>query len=213
MIASGLACAVGGGDAPWTRKARPALERLARQAVLEPSGLVDDRGMLHVGIYQVRKLAGDDEGARKAAAEWLDSIEAEDRAAPHPSPDERASRDGCRLQAATFLGQAARAVPALEASARLAPDDYSTHRRLASAYEGAGRHDEALASAARGLSLSPGPEGRARLLMVRGAAQARKGDRAAASKTFDEAVAALSRILNQATRQALLRRIEELRRR
>jgi len=211
VTTTGLFCALAGGDAPWARRAQAALETLAREAVEEPSGLVDDRGMLYQGIHRLRQRAGDAAGARRAAEEWLASLDELDGVAPDPSPDERASRDGCRLQAALLIGAAARAVPALEASARAAPDDFSAHMRLASAYEGAGRPDDALASVARGLALSPGPEGRTRLLIVRGSAQAKAGDRAASARTFEEALQAAAGIANRGTREAMVQRIDALR--
>jgi thioredoxin-like negative regulator of GroEL len=210
VTAAGMWCALSSDDAAWTRSARPRLERLARRAVAEPSGLVDDRGVLYAGLHQLRRRAGDDSGARKVAEDWLASIEREDRARPDVAPDERASRDGCRLQAAILLGQGARAVPALEASARRSPDDYSSHMLLASAYELAGRPGDALGEVTRGLALSPGPEGRARLLIVRAAVHVKKRD-AGASKAIAEALEATSRIRDRETREALTRRIEALR--
>jgi hypothetical protein len=175
--------------------------------VEEPSGLVDDRAAIYAGLHRLRSLAGDDAGARRLLEDWLASIDKEDRARPDVSSDERASRDGSRLQAALLLGQAARVVPALEASARLAPDDYSSHMLLASAYEAAGRGDDALAAVRRGLALAPGPEGRTRLLIVRATVQAKHGD-AAAERTIAEARAAALRILDRATREAMRSRID-----
>jgi thioredoxin-like negative regulator of GroEL len=211
VTAAGMWCALSGdAAAAWTRRAMPRLERLARRAVAEPSGLVDDRGVLYAGLHQLRRRAGDHAGARKVAEDWLASIESEDRARPDVAPDERASRDGSRLQAAILLGQGGRAVPALEASARRSPDDYSSHMLLASAYESAGRPGDALGEVTRGLALSPGPEGRARLLIVRAAVHVKKRD-AAASKAIAEALEATSRIRDQETREALTRRIEALR--
>jgi thioredoxin-like negative regulator of GroEL len=210
VTAAGLACALAGGDTRWARRARPRLERLARRAVTEPSALVDDRAMLFFGLHRLRVVAADDAGARKVLETWLASIEKEDRARPDVSAEERATRDGSRLQAALLLGQATRAVPALEASARLDPDDYSSHMRLASAYEAAGRNDDALAAVSLGLALSPGPEGRTRLLIVRAAAQLKKRD-AAADTAIAEAREAASRIRYRETREAMVRRIEALR--
>src|SRR5262249_19335216 len=112
--------------------------------------------------------------------------------------------------AATLLGDAARALPALEASTRLTPDDYAAHILLASAYNGAGRRDDALAEVARGLALSPGAEGRTRLLIVRASALARAGDPRAAA-ALDEAASAAAKIAGQPTRDAMLQRIAQLR--
>lgn len=47
------------------------------------------------------------------------------------------------------------ALPAFEAVAQIAPDDYAVHQQLAIIYQQLGRYDEALAAASQALSLAP----------------------------------------------------------
>ncbi len=76
----------------------------------------------------------------------------------------------------------------LEQSEKDFPDDYNPPARLAAVYLRLKRYDEAMTAADRALKLVYGPR-RIRVLTTIADIQAAKGDRAAAKKTLEEAVA------------------------
>jgi hypothetical protein len=205
VVLSGLSCANQGGDAPWAQAARVALEPLAREALALPMVLTDDRYQIFEQLKAAREQAGDAQGARRVAAEWLARIESDDKGAS--DVDSRGARDVARLRAARGLGQPARALPALVATERALPNDYTASLRLAVALDASGDADAALAAVARGLARAPGTIGRANLLLERATALANKGDQAGALTALDEADEAARAIGPATTRASLQARL------
>ena len=112
----------------------------------------------------------------------------EGEAAKGRTPEARAAFDPHRITAYLGLGQPERGIPMLEASERDFPDDYNPPARLALAYRGMKRYDEALAASDRALKLAYGPR-KLVLLNARADIYEKKGDPAGARKTREEALA------------------------
>jgi tetratricopeptide (TPR) repeat protein len=106
-----------------------------------------------------------------------------------------------------------RAVPAIEQSEKDLPNDYNPPARLAVLYRALGRLDDALAANDRALAKVQGAR-RLRVLTDRSAILAAKGDKAAAVKTIEEAIA-YAKSLSEAQvsprqREALEKKLAEL---
>jgi len=76
---------------------------------------------------------------------------------------------------------------ALQASERDLPGDYNPPARLAIVYRELGRYDDALAASDRALAKVYGPR-RINVLQVRASIFEKKGDKASARRTLEEAV-------------------------
>lgn len=180
--ALGLSCAGETKDGPLTA----ALEAMGRRAVDEPlhGALADDRSSLWGELQGARLAAGDAEGAKADAEAWWALLERASREAK--DADGRAVYDGHRVAAAIALGDPARALPAIEASAVARPDDYNPPARLALLFSALGRLDEALAASDRALGLVYGPR-RIRVLVDRATLLEKRGDAARAKATLQQA--------------------------
>ena len=104
------------------------------------------------------------------------------------SPEQRAAFDPHRVNAALALGEPLRAEAALKQSERDLPADYNPPARLALIYRAAGRYDDGLAAVDRALGKVYGPRAM-RLYDLKAELQIKKGDRAAARKTLEKALA------------------------
>lgn len=187
VASTGLSCALDAPEgAPWAAPALAALEPLARQALLAPGVLADDRAALYDALGRARQAARDEAGARHFGEALWTFLEAEGKRAATPA--ERASLDSWRVSCAIGLSDPARAVPRLEASERDLPGDYNPPVRLARLYLEQGRHQEALAAAERALARAYGPR-RLRVLEVKASIQEAAGNRAAARATLEDALA------------------------
>src|SRR6185436_2803316 len=156
VASSGLDCALSlEGDAKKTEV--PPFEAAVRDAVADASipMAVDDRSSLYGMLVGVRDEAGDAEGKKKVALEWLAYLDAE--AARAPDARSRAVFDSHRLNAALEAGVPERAIAFLTESEKSLPDDYNPPARLAAAYKAAGKLPEALAAVDRALALAYGP--------------------------------------------------------
>src|SRR5262245_30480384 len=154
--ASGLDCALSlEGDAK--KQEVPAFETAVTKVVADRSieMAVDDRSSLYGMLVGVRDDAGDEEGKKKLALEWLAYLDGE--AAKAPNPKARAVFDPHRLSAALEAGVPERAIAFLTESEKGLPTDYNPPARLAAAYKAAGKLPEALAAADRALKLAYGP--------------------------------------------------------
>jgi tetratricopeptide (TPR) repeat protein len=146
----------------------------------------DDRSGLYEAMVEGRAELGDEAGAKALAAEWIAFLEGE--AAKAPNSEARSVFDSHRMSAAIVLGEPMRAVPALEQSEKDLPGDYNPPARLAVLYRMLGRLDDALAANDRALAKVQGAR-RLRVLSDRSAIQAARGERDAAIKTVEEAIA------------------------
>lgn len=183
--AVGLGCAATLEDEAARRQAIRGLEPAAHRALSAGELTPDDRSGLHEALVEARDAMGDDAGARAQARRWLADVEAE--AARAPTPLARSAFDGARGSAAARLGQPARALPALLASARDLPGDFAPLSTLAGLYLAMGRPDDALDASGRALALAQGPR-RVRVLVIRAQAQQALGRRQEARATLEEAV-------------------------
>jgi len=146
----------------------------------------DDRSGLYEAMVEGRAELGDEAGSKALAAEWLAFLEAE--AAKAPNPEARTVFDSHRMSASIVLEEPMRAVPALEQSEKDLPGDYNPPARLAVLYRMLGRLDDALAANGRALAKVQGSR-RLRVLSDRSAIQAARGEKDAAVKTLEEALA------------------------
>jgi tetratricopeptide (TPR) repeat protein len=146
----------------------------------------DDRSGLYEAMVEGRAELGDEAGSKALAAEWLAFLEGE--AAKAPNPEARTVFDSHRMSASMVLGEPMRAVPALEQSEKELPNDYNPPARLAVLYRMLGRLDDALAANDRALAKVQGSR-RLRVLSDRSAIQVARGEKAAAVKTLEEALA------------------------
>ena len=205
IMLTGLRCASHGGAEAWAVTARGQLEPLARAAMSAPAATRDDRFQLYEALIQSADLRSREAGAQ-LAARWLAEIEA---VAPR-NDDERTALDVARVRAVTRLETPARALPALAASERAMPDNYTASARLASMDLAAHRFDEAIAASRRGLARSPGAMGRAGLLLTQARSLLAKGDVEGARPILAEALEAARAIQHEQSRDAYVAAIQRV---
>jgi hypothetical protein len=185
--AAGLGCAA---DAPesaaWRGPAVKDLEALVVESLGLDNVLADDRSSAYGMLVDLREGRGDKAGAKEMAGRWMTFLESQ--AAAARSVEARAAFDSHRVAAALALGDPARAVPALQASERDLPDDYNPPARLAILYRELGRFDEALAESQRALDRAYGAR-KLRIFDARADIYTKKGDKVAARRTLEEALA------------------------
>jgi len=187
VVGTGLACAVE--DLPLSpprAEAAKVLEAFVREALHLEGLLADDRSGLYQALVESRRAAGDQEGARSAAAGWWAFLEREGRRAR--TSEARASLDSARVLSAMSLGDPARALPALDRSARELPWDYNPPARRARVLLELGRLDEAGAAAREALEKGYGPV-KLRLYQLLARVLSARGDRAGEGAALDEAIA------------------------
>jgi tetratricopeptide (TPR) repeat protein len=189
VAGSGLDCAVSlPKDAPQKAPLVQALAADAREVLGgKRAGLaVDDVSSLYQSLASAREDAGDETGKKKALEEWAAYLEGE--AAVAKTAEGRAAFDAHRITAYLELGQPERGIPMLEASERDVPGDYNPPARLALAYRAMKKYDEALAASDRALQHAYGPR-KLVILSARADIYDKKGDRAGARKTRENALA------------------------
>jgi tetratricopeptide (TPR) repeat protein len=189
VAGSGLGAALSLPDSAPKRAALVAEFELDVREVLADTALgiaADDRSGLYMGLLDARQDAKDEAGAKQVATEW--SAFLDDAAARAKTPEQRTVFDSHRLSAYRELGQVERAIPMLEASERDLPGDYNPPARLATAYLWLKRWDEALAPSERALAKAYGPR-KLGIYSTRADIFSGKGDRVAARRTLEEAIA------------------------
>jgi tetratricopeptide (TPR) repeat protein len=189
LAASGLDCAL---SLPATDPKRPesvaAFAKAVREALAD-SRLhlaTDDRSAYYGLLVDERVDAKDSEGAQTIADAWV--AELDEAAARVETPEQRTALDPNRLNAFEAAKKLDAAIPMLEQSEKDFPKDYNPPARLAAVYLKLQRYDEAMTAANRALALVYGPR-RIRVLSTIADVQLAKGDRLAARKTLDDAVA------------------------
>jgi tetratricopeptide (TPR) repeat protein len=147
----------------------------------------DDRSGIYIALLGAREAAGDDEGYKEVASQWVAFLN--EAAAAAKTPADRAVFDSHRLSAYLELGQPEKAVPLLERSEADFPDDYNPPARLALAYRVMGQWDLGVAASERALA-KPGTTGPRRLRILQNLAQLYEGsgDLEAERRTLAEAV-------------------------
>ncbi len=188
--ALGLSCALEApddADAAGVKELRASLEARAREALSPGLAMpADDRSGVYDVLVQARLSARDEAGAKALAEQWLSFLEGE--AARAPTPEQRTVFDSHRISASLVLGDPMRVVPAIEQSEKDLPDDYNPPARLANLYRRLGRLDDALAASTRALAKVQGGR-RLRVLSDRADIHLARGERDAAARTLEEALA------------------------
>jgi tetratricopeptide (TPR) repeat protein len=147
--------------------------------------LADDRSDLFGAMVEALESDGRATEAKQTAQTWSSYLDGE--AAHAPDPAARVVFDAHRLEAYLAIGEAARAIPMLEASARDYPKDYNPPARLARAYVALKRYSDAVAAIDRAIALVYGPRA-LRLFLTKAEAQAAGGDRTGAAATLRAAL-------------------------
>lgn len=189
VAASGLDCAL---SMDKSLPSRPALVAAlgddAREVLGGPrTGLaVDDVSSLYLTVAEERGSAEDAAGKTKILEELATYLETE--AAKGKTPEARAAFDAHRITAYLELGQPERGIPMLDQSEKDFPDDYNPPARLALAYRGMKKYEEALSASDRALARAYGPR-KLVILNVRADIYEKKGDAGAARKVREDALA------------------------
>ena len=196
VVLAGLAAANQGGAAPWAEAPRKTLEPLAQEALGLPAILRDHRFQLYQQLMHSALARGDTAAVIRLGHRWLDEIEA-----THPrDDDERSALDIARVDAASEIDEPQRVLPALAASERAMPRNYNASLRLAQMAAAAGRYDESVTACERGLAHVTGPLGRSWLLRTKAEALAGRGDKVAARRALEQALASARAIGNPMNR-------------
>jgi tetratricopeptide (TPR) repeat protein len=189
VAGSGLSCAL---ELP---AADPDREALLKTLLADAHAVVadkttklaaDDVSSVYETLVDERDRAKDEDGKKKAAADWAAFLEGKARAAK--TKEGRAVFDPHRLSAYLEMGAPEKAIPMLQESEKDFPGDYNPPARLAIAYNDMKRWDDALAATDRALARVYGPR-KLRVYAARADAFTGKGDVAGAKKTTAEALA------------------------
>ncbi len=171
VVLAGLSCASHEKSAPWAVIARQTLVSFAQDALAVADMLRDHRFQLYLQLMIAADIRADKAALRKWGDRWLQEIDS-----IHPSSnDERAGLDVSRVEAASALGDPARVLPALMASEKAMPNNYSSSLRLAQMELEARQFREAIAACDRGLLHVTGPLGRSWLLTLKAQALKEEG--------------------------------------
>jgi tetratricopeptide (TPR) repeat protein len=198
---------------PQRQELLKAFDAKGREALAPPpiDMPADDRSGLYEAMVEGRAEMGDEAGSKALAAEWIAFLEGE--AAKAPNPEARAVFDSHRMAAAMVLNEPMRVVPAIEQSEKDLPGDYNPPARLAVLYRMLGRLDDALAANDRALAKVQGAR-RLRVLSDRSTIQAARGEKEAAVKTVEEAIAYAKSLseaqVSQRQLEALEKKLAEL---
>jgi tetratricopeptide (TPR) repeat protein len=180
IAATGLGCATELEKTDWIEPLRAASRAALDDAKLDISA--DDRSGIYISLIGAAK--GDEE--KQLKEEWASFLERS--AAAAKTPQQRTVYDSHRVTAYMELGTPEKAIAMLEQSERDFPKDYNPPSRLALAYRAMKKYDDALAASDRALKLVYGPR-KIVVLRARADIYVAMGDKAAAKKTIDEAIA------------------------
>jgi len=163
-------------------------EAACREVLADPSlPLVgDDRSGIYFSLEDARDAAKDSTGLRAVREEHVAMLESE--ASRARSAEQRAVYDSHRLSLYIALGRPEAAIPMLEQSRKDFPDDYNPCQRLASIYKEMKQWREALAASDQALARAYGPR-QFLVLNTRADIQLGMGDKSAAEKTLNDALA------------------------
>jgi tetratricopeptide (TPR) repeat protein len=191
LAGSGLDCSLAlppGTANPNRSESVAAFAKDVRAALADPALKLaaDDRSALYSSLVDEREDAKDAEGSQTVANAWV--AELDQTAARASTKEQRTALDPDRLTAFDAAHRIEGAIPMLEESERDFPEDYNPPARLAVVYLRLKRYDEAQAAADRALSRVYGPR-RLRVLSTIADIQEGRGDRVAARKTLEDAVA------------------------
>jgi tetratricopeptide (TPR) repeat protein len=188
-------------------------EGACREVLTDPSlPLVgDDRSGIYFALEDARDAAKDSTGLRALREEHVAMLESE--ASKAQSAEQRAVYDSHRLALYIALSRPEAGIPMLEQSRKDFPDDYNPCQRLATIYKEMKQWNEALAASDQALARAYGPR-QFLVLNTRADIQLGMGDRSAAEKTLNDALAKAEAMpdgqRSEGTIKNLKRRIEKL---
>ena len=206
IVATGLSCANSERDAAWAVAARRRLEALGVAGLDVRDALRDNRFFLWQQLIIAAQLRHDG-AAHRLGERWLAEIDA----ATPANDDERSALDIARVDVVALLDEPERALPALAASERAMPRNYSAAMRHAEVAADAKHWDEALAACAHGLALVDGPMARTRLLWIEARALIGRHDAAGARRALDQALESAQHIRSDGARAGYVARIGDTR--
>jgi tetratricopeptide (TPR) repeat protein len=198
---NGLACALAAGAHI------DELSPLVIEAIDVPNVGSDRVSELYELEVAVAKKKGDAKAAREWAEKWIHFLEESARAAT--TPEARTAYDGHLLSAAMDLGQPERVVPALERNEKDLPNDFNPPARLCVAYLAMNRLADAEAACHRALGRGMDGPRRLRVLGTLADVQEKKGDRAAARATLEDAIRFAESLPAPQRSDAAVRRLRE----
>jgi tetratricopeptide (TPR) repeat protein len=163
-------------------------ESACREVLDDPSlPLVgDDRSGIYFSLEDARDAAKDSTGMKALQEEHVAMLEKE--ATNAKSAEQRAVYDSHRVALYIALGRPEAAIPMLEQSRKDFPDDYNPCQRLATIYKEMKQWREALAASDQALARAYGPR-QFLVLNTRADIQLGMGDKSAAEKTLNDALA------------------------
>ena len=214
VASSALSAAVGMPDSiaqrqAWLDRYEGACREVLADATLPLVG--DDRSGIYFALEDARAAAKDSAGLRGLREEHVAMLEKE--AASAKSAEQRAVYDSHRVALYIALGRPESAIPMLEQSRKDFPDDYNPCQRLASIYKEMKQWNEALAASDQALARAYGPR-QFLVLNTRADIQLGMGDRSAAEKTLNDALAKAEAMpdgqRSEGTIKNLKRRIDKL---
>jgi len=171
-------------DAPERAQLAAQVDALGRAALEVPVTPLT-RAALYGSLLATRTTLKDEEGEKRLANSMFQFLES--ARAKVPTAQERSALDSFLVRSATTLGRLPQVLPYLQASERELPESPAASAVLANAYASLNRFDEALAAIDRAISKAP-PVLRVSLVSAKAGMFQKKGDSAAARRTWDEAV-------------------------
>jgi tetratricopeptide (TPR) repeat protein len=168
---------------PGTADAKEMM-KLAEEAVKIPGVLSDDVSQLYGSLsYYYQK---DPANAERVANDWVAYLRRE--LAQAKGPDARLALDLQLVSAANALHKPEMALPEIQRAERELPNEYMPPRTAASVYSQMGRFDDAMNACGRALALADG-DPKLRTYLMCGGIIAKKGDKPAAKKMYDDGIA------------------------
>jgi tetratricopeptide (TPR) repeat protein len=168
---------------PGTADAKEMM-KLAEEAVKIPGVLSDDISQLYSSLtYYYQK---DPANAERVANDWVAYLRRE--LAQAKGPDARLALDLQLVSAANALHKPEMALPEIQRAERELPNEYMPPRTAASVYSQMGRFDDAMNACGRALARADG-DPKLRTYLMCGGILAKKGDKPAAKKMYDDGIA------------------------
>jgi tetratricopeptide (TPR) repeat protein len=168
---------------PGTPQGREMM-KLAEEAVKIPGVLSDDISQLYGSLtYYYQK---DPANAERVANDWVAYLRRE--LAQAKGPDARLALDLQLVSAANALHKPEMALPEIERAERELPKEYMPPLTAAGVYSQMGRFDDAMNACGRALARADGAP-KLRTYLTCGRILAKKGDKPAAKKMYDDGLA------------------------
>ena len=205
-VVGGMWCMADSATSLWANAHLEKLQLFAEEALSLPITVRDHRD----SIYRTLMLIEVARNKNAAALMWGDRWLAELDAIKPRSDDERTALDIARVENIQVSGDPRRILPALRASERAMPNNYVTSMRLAQMEIAAKQYDEGIATCRRGLTRTPGAQGKFWLLMIEADALDALGRKTEARQTLQDALKAAERIPSKQARENSIAKIKKI---